>query len=87
MLKQKVKEMKAEVSISRKPSIIEVWYEGSVTLDGKEHRFWLIDPQTPDPEGNLYEVDVRWFFKQVPMEVRRMHNEIVQQYLEMRNEK
>jgi len=32
-------------------------------------------------------VDVRWFFKQVPMEVRRMHNQIVQQYLEMRQEK
>ena len=80
-------EKKVEVSIDRKPSIIEVWYEGSVTADGKEHKFWLIDPQTPDPTGNGYEVEVRWFFKQVPMEIRRMSEQIVQQYLEIRQEK
>lgn len=80
-------EKKAEVSIDRKPSILEVWYEGSVTVDGEEHKFWLIDPQTPDPTGNVYEVEVRWFFKQVPMEIRRLSEQIVQQYLEMRQEK
>lgn len=79
--------MKVEVSIDRKPSIVEVWYEGSVTAEGKEHKFWLIDPQTPDPAGNVYEIEVRWFFKQVPMEIRRMSEQIAQQYLEMRNEK
>jgi hypothetical protein len=78
---------KVEVSIDRKPSIVEVWYEGSVTVEGTEHKFWLIDPQTPDPAGNVYEVEVRWFFKQVPMEIRRMSEQIAQQYLEMRNEK
>ena len=76
----------AEVSIQRKPSIIEVWYEGSVTVEGTEHKFWLIDPQTPDPEGNVYEIEVRWFFKQVPMAIRKMTDQIVQQYLEMRSD-
>ena len=76
-----------EISIDRKPSIIEVWYEGSVTADGKEHKFWLIDPQTPDPAGNVYEVEIRWFFKQVPMAIRKMSEQIAQQYLEMRQEK
>jgi hypothetical protein len=76
----------AEVSIQRKPSIVEVWYEGSVTVEGTEHKFWLIDPQTPDPAGNVYEIEVRWFFKQVPMEIRRMTDQIVQQYLEMRQD-
>ena len=82
-----MKETKVEVSIDRKPSIVEVWYEGSVTVEGTEHKFWLIDPQTPDPAGNVYEIEVRWFFKQVPMEIRRMSDQIAQQYLEMRNEK
>jgi hypothetical protein len=76
-----------EVSIDRKPSIVEVWYEGYVKFDDQEYRFLLIDPQTPDPAGNAYEIEVRWFFKQVPMEVRRMSEQITQQYLEMRNEK
>ena len=76
-----------EVSIDRKPSIIEVWYEGSVIADGKELKFWLIDPQTPDPAGNVYEIEIRWFFKQVPMVIRKMSEQIAQQYLEMRNEK
>ena len=80
-------EKKVEVSIDRKPSIIEVWYEGYVKVDGQEHKFWLIDPQTPDPAGNLYEIEVRWFFKQVPMEIRRMNDKIIESYLEMRNEK
>jgi hypothetical protein len=78
---------KAEVSIDRKPSIVEVWYEGYVKINDQEYKFWLIDPQTPDPEGNAYEIEVRWFFKQVPMEVRRMSEQITQQYLEMRQEK
>jgi len=79
-------EKQAAVSIDRKPSIIEVWYEGSVSVDDVEHKFWLIDPQTPDPAGNVYEIEVRWFFKQVPMEIRRMNDKIIESYLEMRNE-
>ena len=79
-------EKQVQVSIDRKPSIVEVWYEGSVTVEGAEHKFWLIDPQTPDPEGNVYEIEVRWFFKQVPMAIRKMTDQIVQQYLEMRSD-
>jgi hypothetical protein len=82
-----MKETKAEVSIDRKPSIVEVWYEGYVKVGDEEHKFWLIDPQTPDPAGNVYEIEVRWFFKRVPMEIRRMSEQIAQQYLEMRQEK
>lgn len=86
-LKQKkMSEKQVEVSIERKPSIVEVWYEGAVTYEGEEYKFWLIDPQTPDPAGNIYEIEVRWFFKRVPMEIRRMSDQIAQQYLEMRNE-
>jgi len=80
-------EKQVEVSIDRKPSIVEVWYEGHVKVDDQEYKFWLIDPQTPDPAGNVYEVEVRWFFKQVPMAIRKMSDQIAQQYLEMRNEK
>ncbi len=76
-----------EISVSRKPSFVEVWYEGSVKFNDELYQFWLIDPQTPDPSGNNYEVEVRWFFKQVPMEIRRMNDTIVQHYLEMRNDK
>jgi hypothetical protein len=72
-----------EVSIARTPSFLEVWYEGSVVLDKEEYKFWLIDPQTPDPSGNHYEVEVRWFFKNVPMQIRAMAGDIANQYIEM----
>jgi len=53
------------VNIAKKPSFVETWYEGSVEYEGKEHKFWLIDPV-----GDNYECEVRWFFKSVPREVR-----------------
>lgn len=76
---------KLELRINAKPSFTEVWYEGSVTFEGKEYKFWLIDPQGTDEFDREYECDVRWFFKQVPMEVRRMTNEIIQAYKLMKN--
>jgi len=64
-----------ELKINKQPSFTETWYEGSVTYQGKEHQFWLIDPAGAD-----YELEVRWFFKQVPREVRGLYNQIVESF-------
>ena len=61
-----MEEQQLKVSINKVPSFTEIWYEGSVELNGEEHKFWLIH------HGNEYEVDVRWFFQRVPREVRAM---------------
>lgn len=60
------------ISINREPSFTETWYEGFVQLDEEKHQFWLIHPNGVDPNGNEYEVDVRWFFARVPRQVRGM---------------
>ena len=44
-------EAQVKVSINRTPSFTEVWHEGSVELNGKEHKFWLIDPKGRDEQG------------------------------------
>jgi len=67
-----MEEQQLKVSINRDPSFTEICYEGSVELNGAEHKFWIIYPQGVDPHGNEYEVDVRWFFQRVPREVRAM---------------
>jgi len=72
-----------ELKLNAKPSFTEVWYEGSITYKGKEHKFWLIDPQGEDEEGRSYYYEVRWFFKQVPMEVRMMGESIITAYRQM----
>jgi len=69
-----------EVTISKKPSFKEVWYEGSVFYNGEEHKFWLVDPQSVDNEGNVYECEVKWFFKNVPREVRGSYASIIEMY-------
>ena len=66
-----------KVSINKEPSFTEVWYEGSVEYNKMEHKFWLIHPQGKDPNGNEYEVDVRWFFQRVPREIRAMVSYII----------
>jgi hypothetical protein len=86
-LNQKEMEKKVQVSINRTPSFTEVWHEGSVEFDGKTHNFWLINPRGRDEQGREYEIEVRWWFKQVPMEVRRMHEEIVNSFIELQNDK
>jgi len=78
---------KVEVSIKKQPSFREVWYEGHVTYNGAEHKFWLIDPQDHDPEGYEYECEVRWFFKRVPVEVRAMMPGIILMYKQRENDK
>lgn len=69
-----------EVKLNRQPSFTEVWYEGSVLYEEKEHKFWLVDPKSTDPEGNDYECEVKWFFKTVPMEVRGAYASIIEMY-------
>lgn len=70
------------VSINRKPSFTEIWYEGTVTYDGKDYMFWLINPRGKDEQGREYEMEVRWFFKQVPVEIRKMSDTIINDFKE-----
>lgn len=69
-----------QIVINKEPSFIEVWREGYVEHNGEQHKFWLIDPQGVDPHGHEYEIDVRWFFKRVPREVRMMVPMIIESY-------
>jgi hypothetical protein len=73
-------EKQLTVSINRKPSFTEIWHEGSVTYDGKEYMFWLINPRGKDEQGREYEMEVRWWFKQVPMEIRKMSDTIINDF-------
>lgn len=67
--------MELKIVIEKDPAFYEVWREGYVEYSGQKYYFWLIDPQRAD-----YEVEVRWFFKTVPKEVRLMYNKIVEAY-------
>jgi hypothetical protein len=73
-------EKQVTVSINRKPSFTEIWYEGTVTYDGKDYMFWLINPRGKDEQGREYEMEVRWFFKQVPVEIRAMSDTIINDF-------
>ena len=74
------------VSINRKPSFTEIWHEGSVTYENKENMFWAIKPRGLDDQGREYEMEVRWWFKQVPMEVRKMSDQIIKDFKESRHD-
>lgn len=60
------------VEINKDMSFVECWYEGKIQYNNEEHKFWLIHPQGVDPNGNEYEIDVRWWFQRVPREIRAM---------------
>lgn len=68
-------ERNVTIAVEKTPAFTETWYEGYVELDGVKHQFWLIDPV-----GGDYEVEVRWFFKNIPKEVRALYNNIVSAY-------
>ena len=68
------------VSINRQPSFTEIWHEGSVTFENKEYNFWLINPRGMDEQGREYEMEVRWWFKQVPREIRAMSEQIINDF-------
>lgn len=74
------------VSINRQPSFTEIWHEGSVTFENKEYSFWLINPRGFDEQGREYEMEVRWWFKQVPMEVRRMSEQIINDFKDAKHD-
>ncbi len=69
-----------QIVINRTPSFNEIWFEGYVEHNGEQHKFWLIYPQGVDPNGNEYEMDVRWFFQRVPREVRVMVPYIIEAF-------
>ncbi len=70
------------VKINRQPSFTEIWCEGTVTYDNKEYNFWLINPRGKDEQGREYEMEVRWWFKQVPVEIRKMSETIINDFKE-----
>jgi hypothetical protein len=74
------------VSINRQPSFTEIWHEGSVTFENREYKFWLINPRGFDEQGREYEMEVRWWFKQVPMEVRRMSEQIINDFKDAKHD-
>ena len=76
----------AKVSINRQPSFTEIWHEGSVTFENKEYSFWLINPRGMDEQGREYEMEVRWWFKQVPMEVRKMSDQIIKDFKDAKHD-
>ena len=78
--KQNEMEQKSEISINKTPSFCENWHEGYVEYQGRQHKFWLIDPKKQTPEDYDYELEVRWFFKNVPTEVRMMYSLIVESF-------
>jgi hypothetical protein len=74
------------VTINRQPSFTEIWYEGSVTYEGKDYNFWLINPRGLDNQGREYEMEVRWWFKQVPREIRAMSETIIKDFKDNRHD-
>ena len=74
------------VEINRRPSFTEIWYEGSVTYEGKDYNFWLINPRGLDDQGREYEMEIRWWFKQVPREIRAMSETIIKDFKENRHD-
>lgn len=75
------------ISININSSFTEIWYEGSVEFNNREYSFWLVNPRGLDEDGREYEIEVRWWFKRVPMEVRRMHDEIIEVFNKSQNKK
>ena len=71
-----------QIEINKQPSFNEIWYEGVLKYNEEEHSFWIIHPQGVDPNGNEYEIDVRWFFQRVPREVRAMVPQIIEAFKE-----
>jgi hypothetical protein len=79
-------EKQITVTINKQPSFTEIWYEGSVEFDNREYKFWLINPRGKDEQGREYEMEVRWWFKQVPMEIRRMSDTIINDFKEAKDD-
>lgn len=72
--------MEASIVINKEPAFQEVWFEGYVEYSDTKYYFWLVDPQRVDENGEEYEIDVKWFYKRVPMEVRAMSSNIIEAF-------
>jgi len=79
-------EKNIKVSINRKPSFTEIWHEGSVEYNDRIYMFWLINPTGKDEEGREYEMEVRWWFKQVPMEIRKISDTILNDFKQQQDD-
>lgn len=69
-----------QIVINKDPAFTEIWHEGYVEYQEKQHKFWLIRPQGKDSNDEEYEIDVRWFFQRVPREVRGMVPQIIEAF-------
>lgn len=76
----KTNQLEAKFVINKEPSFHEVWHEGYVEYSGKKYYFWLIDPKSEDEKHQQYEMEVRWFFKNVPREVRFLYPKIIEAF-------
>ncbi len=65
------------IEINKEPDFTEIWHQGYVKYNGKEHKFFLVYPKSFDEEGNQYELNIKWFYARVPREIRAMENKII----------
>jgi len=82
----KEEEPTIKVEINRTPAFTEIWHEGSVSMGDKKYMFWLIVPTGKDEEGREYEIEIRWWFKQVPMVIRSMGTQIINDFKQQQND-
>lgn len=73
-------EDKIVISVNKRPSFTEIWYEGQVEYEKNTYKFWLIHPQNPDDKGEHYEIEIRWFFQGVPREIRALYPTIIESF-------
>ena len=74
--------METKITINKEPSFNEIWREGHIEHNGTKHYFWLIHPQGPDPNGEAYSCEVRWFFQKVPKQVRDLYPIIIESFMQ-----
>jgi hypothetical protein len=48
--------------------------------------FWLINPRGLDDQGREYEMEVRLWFKQVPIEVRKLSEQIINDFKDAKDD-
>lgn len=67
------------IRIEKEHSISEEWYKGRIEHKEEIYEFWLIYTHGQFC-GDDFPYRVEWFRKQVPLEVRSMENEIIEQF-------